>query len=106
MPSTTHQEGNEHAEAGGHYYKKAHTLREGDGVYLGARNERNHPASHVVRAVRHTPEETTITAEPRAGFVGREVVSRLQFGSPGITTEDQGVTRHTFHPEQLVPVRA
>ena len=81
-----------------HFWRAAGQMREGEGFSHEGR-------SWVVTGRREHERGVTFTAQPRAGFVGHHVISRLQFGTPGMTLEDEGERAFTFHPGQVVPVR-
>lgn len=85
-----------------HYHTPAGDLIQGDGFFHEGK-------SWVVRDIRDhevwDQPVRTITAEPRAGSVGRHVISRLQFGVPDITLEDTEQQKFMFHRDQVIPRR-
>ena len=90
--------GQEHETMGDYKYRRAGEVIPGDAVFL--RNE-----SKVVTGVRHHDRGVTVTTQSRTHHVEKNVISRMQFGVPGITMEEPNDEAHTFHPEQVVPVR-
>ena len=56
-------------------------------------------------ALSESENHLTVFARPRRGMVGQEVISRLQFGTPGITTEDTEDKIFRYHVDDIVPRR-
>ena len=91
-------EGREHSTRGDYAWRKAGGMRQGDGYW-------HENKSWVVTGRREHDKGVTFVAEPRNTMVNREIVSTMQFGVPGITLDEQEEVAHTFHPDQVVPVR-
>lgn len=90
--------GREHETMGDYRYRPAGEMQEGDGFHWDGR-------SYVVSSRREHKHGITFISRPRANFVNHELVSRLQFGVPGITLDEPEEHAHTFDPHQVVPIR-
>jgi hypothetical protein len=82
----------------GHFDRPVSEMAQGEGFH-------HEGQSWVAKSIRSHDRGITVVAEPRAGFVGRNVVSQLQFGVKGITTEDTNERAFTFQPDQQIPFR-
>ena len=81
-----------------HEWRYSNELRQGDGIF-------NEGRSWVVKAVNSHDKGVTAVVEPRAGAVGRSVISQMQFGVQGLTLEDTEEKAFTFPHGKVLPVR-
>lgn len=56
-------------------------------------------------ALSQSENHLTVFARPRKGHVASEVISRMQFGTPGITTEDTDEQVFRFGVNDVIPRR-
>jgi len=90
--------GRPHETRGDYTWRRAERLIPGDGYW-------HDEQSWVVKSRRDHERGLTVVSQPRRSYVDQEVVSRLQFGVAGISLEDASEVAHTFHPQQVVPIR-